>query len=321
MDKNNDKMVDAIYAGDLLGNLWKFDVSSSTPGNWKIAYGSTSAPAPLFVACTDSSNCNSTRQPITAKPQVGNVGSLQTVSGSPSGVMVYFGTGKYFEDVIDNDVSNAQTQSFYGIWDNNAVVSRSNLQQQSIIAEVISGGFNLRATTDTSVNYPTQKGWYMDLLEPSATASNGERVVSAPLLRDGRIIFVTLIPIPPLSTIDICGTGSGVTSWLMELDGVTGKRLPATGGGAPWDINGDGVINASDLITVNGQPIAPSGKQSTVGGVKTPGVVRNGQLEYKYTSGTQEAKLEVTTEKGGGGGGGGGGSSTSGRQSWRQLFQ
>ena len=183
--------------------------------------------APLFVACTDSSNCNSTRQPITAKPQVGNVGPSQTVNGSPSGVMVYFGTGKYFED-IDNDVTNAQTQSFYGIWDNNAVVNRSNLQSQSIIAEVTSGSFNLRATTDNSVNYPTQKGWYMDLLEPSATTSIGERVVSAPLLRNGRIIFVTLIPIPPAQCTDICGHGSGVTSWLMELDGVTGKRLATT---------------------------------------------------------------------------------------------
>jgi type IV pilus assembly protein PilY1 len=194
------------------------------------------------------------------------------------------------------------------------------LQQQSIIAAVTSGNFNLRATSDNTVNYPTQKGWYMDLLEPSATISNGERVVSAPLLRNGRIIFVTLIPIPPLSTIDICGTGSGVTSWLMELDGVTGQRLPATAGGTPWDINGDGVINASDLITVtiDGQSVkvAPSGKQSTVGGVKTPGVISNGQLEYKYTSGTQEAELEVTTENSGGSS-----ASTGIRKSWRQLFQ
>ena len=315
VDKDNDKRVDAIYAGDLLGNLWKFDVSSSNPGDWKIAYGSASAPEPLFVACIDSSNCNSTRQPITAKPQVGNVGSLQNVSGSPSGVMVYFGTGKYFEEV-DNNVTNAQTQTFYGIWDNNAVVSRSSLQQQSIIAE-ITLSFNLRATSANTVDYATKKGWYMDLLELSATTNKGERVVSAPLLRNGRIIFVTLIPNPPDSNIDICGTGSGVTSWLMEFDAITGTTA---GGGAHWDINGDGMINAGDLITVNGQSIAPSGKQSTVGGVKTPGVISNGQLEYKYTSGTQEAGMEVTTEKGGGGGGGGG-SSTSGRQSWRQLFQ
>ena len=43
VDTNNDKMVDAIYAGDLLGNMWKFDVSSSTNANWKVAYGNRSA--------------------------------------------------------------------------------------------------------------------------------------------------------------------------------------------------------------------------------------------------------------------------------------
>jgi len=156
----------------------------------------------------------------------------------------------------------------------------------------------------------------MDLLQPPA-ASIGERVVSAPLLRNGQIIFVTLIPIPPVGNVaDVCGAAAGTTSWLMELDAITGKRLATTAaGGSPWDINGDGMINASDLIMVNGQLIASSGKQSTVGGVKTPGVISNGQLEYKYTSGTKEGELEVTTEKGGGT------TSTGSRQSWRQLFQ
>ena len=316
VDTNNDKMVDTIYAGDLLGNMWKFDVNSSNTANWKVAYGTSTTPAPLFVACTDSSNCNTTRQPITGKPQVGNVNTSQTTNGSPSGFMVYFGSGKYFED-IDNNVTNAQTQAFYGIWDNNAAVNKSSLQSQSIIAEVTTGGFNLRATTDTSVNYSTQKGWYMNLLQPSATTSIGERVVSAPLLRNGRIIFETLIPIPPAGT-EVCGVAASGTSWLMELDATTGQRLPATGSGAPWDITGDGVINTSDLITVtiNGQSvaIAPSGKKSTVGGVDTPGIVSNGNLEYKYTSGSTEGSLEMTTEQGSASS-----TSTGGRQSWRQL--
>lgn len=317
VDSDNDKMVDAIYAGDLLGNLWKFDVDSDVKANWKVAYETSGAPAPLFVACTDPINCDTTRQPITGKPQVGNVGSSQTTTGSPSGVMVYFGTGKYFED-IDNDVSDAQTQTFYGIWDNNSAVNKSDLQSQSIFAEATSGGFNLRASTDNPVNYPAQKGWYLDLLNPSATTSVGERVVSAPLLRNGRIIFETLIPIPPSGT-DICGAGSDGTSWLMELDAITGKRLPATAAGAPWDITGNGIIDANDLIPVridgHSDKVAPSGKQSTVGGVDTPGVVSNGKLEYKHTSGSKEGELEMTIEQGTGT------TSTGSRQSWQQILQ
>jgi len=305
VDTNDDRIVDSIYAGDLLGNMWKFDVSSANTNQWKVAYGTTAAPAPLFVACANASSCDTTRQPITAKPQSSKVGSAQS-----TGVMVYFGTGKYFE-TIDNNVTGAQTQTFYGIWDNNATVTKSDLQAQSISSEVTAGGFNVRVTTNNTVNYPTQKGWYMDLLKPSATTSDGERSVSAPLLRNGHIIFNTLTPIPPSGT-DICGAGSDGTSWLMELDALTGSRLSDTAGGTPLDISGDGKIDASDLVTIAGAVTSVSGKQSTVGSVGTPGVVSAGKLEYKYTSGSKAGQIEVTTEQGST-------SSSGSRQSWRQL--
>jgi type IV pilus assembly protein PilY1 len=312
VDTNDDKMVDVIYAGDLLGNLWKFDVSSANVSDWSIA----NKGAPLFVACSDSANCNATRQPITGSPEVSDVGTQQL-----GGFMVYFGTGKYFED-IDNTVANAQTQSFYGIWDKNVVVDKSNLQQQSIIAEVTSGGFNLRGTTDNSVNYPAIKGWYMNLLEPLATSSIGERVVSTPLLRNGRIVFESLIPRPPINSTEICGAGSDGTSWLMELDALTGMRLGPSTGLTPWDITDDGMIDSKDLIIVTiGDKtllVAPSGKESNVGMVmKPPGVVsiEKGSLEYKYTIGTNAAVTEVTTEISGSFG------LPTGRRSWRQLFQ
>lgn len=306
VDSNDDRIVDAIYAGDLLGNMWKFDVSSSNVNQWKVAYGTTATPAPLFVACTNQSACDTTRQPITSKPQAGKVGPDQ----SASGVMVYFGTGKYFE-TTDNNVTNAQTQTFYGIWDNNASVIKSDLQAQVITAEVTKGGFNLRITTNNTVNYPSQKGWYINLLNPGASSSDGERAVSAPLLRNGRLIFNTLTPIPPSGT-DICGAGSDGSSWLLELDALTGSRLPDTGSSAPWDITGDGKIDDDDLVVIGGVDTAVSGKQSTVGTASTPGVVSAGKLEYKYTSGSKAGQIEVTTEQGTS-------SSSGGRQSWRQI--
>jgi type IV pilus assembly protein PilY1 len=313
VDTNNDKMVDTIYAGDLLGNMWKFDVSSNNNTNWAIAYGTSTTPVPLFVACSDAANCDTTRQPITSKPQVGNIGPTQTTSVSPRGFMVYFGTGKYFE-TIDNTFSNAQSQSFYGIWDNNTTVVKSALQSQSIIGTVTIGGSNIRGSTSNTVDYSTKKGWYIDLLEVSATTSNGERVVSPPLLRNGRIIFVTLIPIPPTTT-DICGSAAGSTSWLMELDATTGKRLDATATGIPWDINGDGVINASDLVIISNTTMAPSGIQSTVGSVGTPSVVTDGNREYKYFSGSNKGDLTELPESCPSCAS----TSNPGRQSWRQI--
>ncbi|PPK77939.1 PilC-like protein with beta-propeller domain [Methylobacter tundripaludum] len=299
VDTNNDRIVDSIYAGDLLGNMWKFDVSSSNTNQWKVAYGTAAVPAPLYIACTNTSACDTTRQPITAKPQVGKVGT-----GQSAGIMVYFGTGKYFE-ATDNDVTNAQTQTFYGIWDNGAAVAKSDLQAQTITQVVTSSGYSLRISSNNTMNYPSQKGWYINL--PSA----GERAVSAPLIRNGHIIFTTLIPIPPAGT-EVCGAGSEATSMLMELDALTGSRLPDTAGGAPWDITGDGMINADDLIELpDGTHVAPSGIQLD-GGAGTPAVVSDGKREDKIFSISKNAGLQSIKEQGSS-------SSSGGRESWRQL--
>ena len=109
---------DYVYAGDLRGNLWKFDLSSSNPDDWKVAHGtvltspeSTSYdPEPLFIATDSEGN----RQPITAAPVVG---------GHPQGrdgLMIYVGTGKYLEQ--SDNLSTGQ-QSFYGIWDRDLCTS------------------------------------------------------------------------------------------------------------------------------------------------------------------------------------------------------
>ena len=50
VDANGDRIVDAIYAGDYQGNMWKFDVSDSNPNKWKVAFASSGQPAPLFTA-------------------------------------------------------------------------------------------------------------------------------------------------------------------------------------------------------------------------------------------------------------------------------
>ena len=306
VDTDGDHNVDAIYAGDLLGNLWKFDVSGAAAGSWKIAYGTSTAPEPLFIA-KDSSG---TRQPITAKPQAG----LHPVSGT----MIYFGTGQYF--AVNDQIVGAtpQVQSYYAIRDNfsssvtTTPVVRTDLQQQSILAESSAG---YRLTSNNTVNYASQKGWYMNLQPPSPTAAQGERVVSASLLRNNRIVFVTLIP-------NSTTCGSGGSSWLMEMDAVSGARLatPAfdlsadgkfdtSDNVAFFDTNGDGTIDGSDRKYV------VAGKKLKGGASNTPTVVQDGDKEYKYTSGSKanaanNAIMDVTTESVTNG---------AGRESWRQI--
>ena len=306
IDLDGDRIVDVIYAGDLQGNMWKFDVSASNTNQWKLAFSGS----PLYAAQDDAATPNN--QPITAKPQVG-----QHPDG---GVMIYFGTGKYFE-VSDQIIATPpKNQTFYGIRDSgSAVASRTNLQEQIIEFEapititnddgdIVFQG-DVRTTSETPVDYTTKDGWYMDLVSP-LNGAEGERVVSVPLLRGGRVIFATLIP-----ETNPCGFGG--SSWLMELDAVNGRRLDD----APFDIDQDGDFDADDLLTTldtNGDGVIDGDDESNLSGIrqdglgiiKTPGVVSTGNdTEVKYVSGTS-GKLEVFFESAG---------EPFGRQSWRQL--
>ena len=71
VDLDGDVIADYVFAGDLLGNMWKFDIRDPNPANWHVAYtDGSSKPAPLYVA-TDSATPTPNRQPITDRPEVG----------------------------------------------------------------------------------------------------------------------------------------------------------------------------------------------------------------------------------------------------------
>src|SRR5262249_906543 len=129
-DVDRDGIVEYIYAGDLQGNLWKFDVTSGNPASWGVAYTVSSNPAPLFTAKDSLGN----PQPITERPVVGY--------GAGSSLVVLFGTGELIQASDRNvDASHPLVQTFYGIFDANTgsssdiVGARSALQQQTIVAE------------------------------------------------------------------------------------------------------------------------------------------------------------------------------------------
>ena len=310
VDVDGDFIVDYIYAGDLLGNIWKFDLTSSTPSDWRVAYETGGNPQPLFKACF-SNTCNSGNiQPITTRPQV-------VRHPTSNGFLILFGTGKYLE-FGDNSAENQTTQTFYAIWDKRqdelTTFNRLNLLEQKVTQEVNVDGTSYRVTSDNSINWTNDLGWYIDLLSPNTTINLGERQVSNSIIRNGRVIFTTLLP-----SDDPCDFGG--SGWLMELNYATGARLSYS----PFDITGDGVFNEEDFICIanceldaDGNPdpnrvlVPASGKKSDVGIIPTPSIASEagGQKEFKYTSGSS-GNIEVTVENPGPG--------FEGRQSWRQL--
>lgn len=309
IDVNGDNIVDYIYAGDLFGNVWKFDVSSNNTSLWKSYYLAGTDPSPLYVAKDASGN----QLPITTKLQV----SSHPYHKTGHNYMVYFGTGKYIE-IGDNSSTGELTQTFHGLWDNGTVITgRSALLQQSITKESTlndaAGDFvgNFRLVSDNAIQWEGagyHRGWYMDLYntENSNTDNFGERQVSNAVIRNGRIIFTTLIP-----STDACAAGG--TGWLMEMDVENGGALKDS----PYDTNNDGVIDSDDLIDTDGDGVG----DTAVGGVQpggedggipsTPAIIDDPDSGNEYKEvGTSTGKIESILE---------GGASTQKRQSWREV--
>ncbi len=266
VDSEGDRSTDIIYAGDLQGHLWKFDVSDTNPANWKIAFGTTATPEPLFRACNEDPCV--TPQAITAKPQVGE--------HPDGGLMVYFGTGKFYETGDNVIGASPQVQTYYAIRDNHAttaisslVEGRDELQPQTITTEVSANGSAYRITSNETVDYShagsPEHGWYMDLLN-SGGSGQGERVIAGSRLKNGRIIFVTFIPNPD----DPCASsGNGSVSWLMEMDAISGGPLD----NSAFDVNNDGQFNQDDALfdTDDDGDIDADDDTSAASGIKIEG--------------------------------------------------
>ncbi|WP_394680262.1 pilus assembly protein [uncultured Comamonas sp.] len=122
IDLNGDGRIDIAYAGDNLGNIWKFDLTSDVASEWNVAFSGS----PLFTARGPSALSSSARtnvQPITVAPTAranDRVKEVTQTDGTKKtvpvgGMMVAFGTGR---NVSRNDPSDVLVQSIYSVLDN-----------------------------------------------------------------------------------------------------------------------------------------------------------------------------------------------------------
>lgn len=278
VDGNRDGKVDLAYAGDLAGNVWRFDLRSGDSAAWT---------AQKFYTAKDASNV---RQPITAAPYV-----VDHPTGH--GDLVIFGTGRL---LTVSDKSNTQKQTVYGVWDRYSAAGttapttlptvskvRSDLQGQ-VFTELTAGSGNfglssntvkwlktgVTGTADTTVG---KWGWFVDV------PRDGEKVTYDMTLY-GRGLFISTVR----TSDDPCSAGLSGTLYAID---------PSAGGQTDYvvfDINGDGLFNAADSVD-----------DSKVSGTETVAgkqVIRAGRVFDP--SGKAEMGINSGVE--------------SGRQSWRR---
>ncbi|MCK5830697.1 MAG: hypothetical protein KAH20_10385 [Methylococcales bacterium] len=221
VDLDGNGSTDRIYAGDLLGHMWAFDVSSTTSSNWDIPFGNSTTPVALF---TSASAQPITSQPITVKPEPHWIADVSGgANAAAPNMMVYFGTGQY---IANGDATNTDEQSFYGIWDGGVAVTPSKLVEQTFVntgALIDESGSEIKARvlSENTLDLPespvgaaaaAKLGWVINL-----TVETSERVIVKAFTHNGLIYFNTMTP---------SGTACdpGGESWLMAVDMKTGAN-------------------------------------------------------------------------------------------------
>ena len=208
VDADNDYIIERLYAADLQGRVWVFDVSDSDPNNWGSAYSLAGNAQPLF---------STGGQPISAPLLI----TRQASSGqqnAPPNLLVVFGTGQYLETADD---TNTNVQSFYTIWDHGTGgLSRADLTVRALTSTV-ENGFTARHTTGRDWYHfdPGSNGFYFDFNDPQYP---GERVLNRPFVRlddNGHqtVIFPTITPV-----VNPQACVKEYVSWLMFINLDTG---------------------------------------------------------------------------------------------------
>jgi type IV pilus assembly protein PilY1 len=324
VDVDFDGIVDFVYAGDLKGNLWKFDLTSDIVANWDVAFKDSGGKAAALFAATDPAG---NPQPITSKPDV-------MFHPEKPGFVVSFGTGKFLGV---SDFANTQIQTIYGIWDYGdrifqpvvgwspddnkeflgEFLSRDEaaqqlfnqpekvklLRQEAADVEVDFGDGNIAILRALTANQPEWKtvsdpDGGGQLPNPSHTSTNhvgwyldldvypGERVVSDVILRNGIMIVIGFIP-------DQGRCGSGGESVFMELNAFSGGQLA----GINFDVNDDATVDEKDMVEIEVDGIKikvpPSGKK-LAGNIQPPAILRlNEKTEKKYLSSSSGGIVEI----------------------------
>jgi type IV pilus assembly protein PilY1 len=212
----------AVYGGDMMGNLWRFDLDNTS---------STYLKAIQVATLKDSFG---TAQPVTTKPELGLINSRR---------VIFVGTGRFLGN---SDKGNTSKQSIYAIADdlagNTTVTDRTPLVQQTITPDTPT------TRTVSSVNAvdwsnAAVRGWYIDLPD------KGERVSVDPQLQLGTLVVGSNVP-----STDTCVAGG--TAWINTFDFRTGGYVAgATGNAVSQKISGSVAVGINVIQLPGGKVV------------------------------------------------------------------
>jgi len=254
--RDGNQLITGAFAGDLRGNVWKFDLASTQPSEWKVSYGKK----PMYTVQDGRA--------ITAAPV--------TVTHPLGGVVVLVGTGKLFE-VGDNKVpagydrKNGPFDALYGLWDSarlsidrngnriwmaddkrnpDGTTSKGNdgipIKHDTVITRrlQVNPGMTLvkiplEDSANRNLDWTRDRGWRVTLKDMIAVG--GQRNIVTPQLMSGLVLFETMSPWVDEVTA-ACKPRIDTPGFALALDPLSGRMSPK----ALIDTNNDKLVDGGD---------------------------------------------------------------------------
>ena len=254
--RDGNQVITGAFAGDLRGNVWKFDLASTRPSDWKVSYGKK----PMFTTQDGRA--------ITAAPVL--------VTHPLGGVMVLVGTGKLFE-VGDNEVpanydrNSGPFDALYGLWDTarlsvdhngnctwaaddrknpDGTTSKGNdgipIKPGTVVTRKlqVTPGMTLvkiplEDQANRNLDWTRDRGWRVTLKDMIAVG--GQRNIVTPQLMSGLVLFETMSPwVDEVSA--ACRPRIDTPGFALALDPLSGRMSPK----ALIDTNNDKMVDGAD---------------------------------------------------------------------------
>ena len=258
-DLDGDGITDYIYAGDLLGHVWRFDITDSIATNWGAA---------ALVYQTPNS------APITTSVQINSVDS-HIGNATVKRQMVSFGTGRAWPVAAASGPTYASgNHALYSVWDWNlahwnmrsnvhfdslpALPANTTLLQQTVVSTPYINGIQYRVLSNNPICWVdgvsasgcttfNAYGWTLPL------PIGGEQVVSNPTIINGILVVNTIIPYSKTGftmTIEM-GTGQSPKTFFANTDAgsnIGGAQLEGIGTPAFRLRNGVGLMYQKTIL-------------------------------------------------------------------------
>ncbi len=202
VDNLLDNTAERLYGGDLLGNLWRFDISDPLPD-------ASVAAMQLARFVRDG-----VAQAVTTRPEL----SLVRV-GTQLIPLVSVGTGRYLGIT---DVQDKAVQSVYTIRDSLTTTGLGDVRSLSSMVRkrlTAGAGAEERSISKEAVDWLANDGWYVDL---DAVSNSGERVTLEPEQQLGLLSVVANVP-------DNNACRPNAQSWAYAFNYLNGNYIPIQG--------------------------------------------------------------------------------------------